>query len=99
MLSGWGSVVEPGDTIAGSLKMTARTSTSQTWLLILNDQTRDLSWSKSVSYRSSLKSAEWIAEAPYSGAILPLANYGTMTFDSGTINRRRRPISRPPMAF
>lgn len=58
----------------------------QTWKLSLTDQTTGASWSTTLSYNSSLASAEWIEEAPYSGGILPLANFGTATFNPGSAN-------------
>jgi len=49
--------------------------------------TTGMSWSTTVSYDSSLDSAEWIEEAPSSGqGILPLANYGTVTLSPVTAN-------------
>jgi hypothetical protein len=83
--------VHPGDVIVASLNVTKQSSRSQTWLLAMTNQTTGQSWSKSVSYKSSLLSAEWIAEAPFSGGILPLANFGTLTFDPGTINSGANP--------
>jgi len=56
----------------------------QTWTLTMTDQTTGSSWSTTVSYDSSLASAEWVQEAPYSGSVLPLADYGTATFDPGS---------------
>ncbi len=58
----------------------------QTWTLSLADKTTGASWSTTLRYNSSLASAEWIEEAPYSGGILPLANFGTATFDPGSAN-------------
>jgi hypothetical protein len=84
-------VVHPGDTIVASLKVTAQSGSSQTWLLQMNDQTTGKGFSKTLTYASSLLSAEWIQEAPFSGSILPLANYGTITFDPGSINSRANP--------
>jgi hypothetical protein len=66
-------------------------SKGQTWTLTMVDQTTGHSWSTTVSYNSSLDSAEWIEEAPYSGGILPLANYGTATFDPGTVGYAANP--------
>ncbi|TAN29543.1 MAG: hypothetical protein EPN30_02215 [Actinomycetota bacterium] len=61
-------------------------SKAQTWVLTLTDNTTGGSWSTTLSYASSLASAEWIEEAPYSGGVLPLADFGTATFDPGTAN-------------
>lgn len=56
----------------------------QVWTLSLTNESNGESWSTTMSYKSSLASAEWIEEAPYSGGILPLANFGTATFDPGS---------------
>ena len=64
---------------------------SQIWLLSMDDLTTGKSWSTTVTYSSSLLSAEWIEEAPSSGTVLPLANFGTMNFDAGTVNSGSSP--------
>ncbi len=63
-------------------------SGSQTWVLTLKDTTvgHAASWTTTLSYASSLASAEWIEEAPYSGGVLPLADFGTATFNPGRAN-------------
>jgi hypothetical protein len=93
-----GITISPGDTITASLQdgPSLRTpnakpgpgkSSSETWTLTLTDDTTGATWSETLSYSSSLASAEWIEEAPTSGgSILPLADYGTVTFDPGTAN-------------
>ncbi len=58
----------------------------QTWRLSLADQTTGESWTTTLNYNSSLASAEWIEEAPYSGGILPLADFQTSTFDPNSAN-------------
>ncbi len=57
-----------------------------TWQISIKDATNGQSWTKSVTYRSSLSSAEWIEEAPATGrfTILPLGSFGSVTFASGT---------------
>jgi hypothetical protein len=72
--------VKPGDQMTASLACTANcTSTTQTWSLTMKDITQGWTFSKTVSYASSLLSVEWIIEAPYDGEILPLADFGTAT--------------------
>lgn len=84
--------VNPGDTITATLKVIGANRHYQTWLLTMSNGTRwSNNWSKIINYKSSLASAEWIEEAPYSGGILPLANFGTATFDPGTINMNVSP--------
>ncbi len=59
---------------------------SDKWQINIQDATNGQSWTKSVTYRSSLSSAEWIEEAPASGrlTILPLDSFGSVTFTSAT---------------
>jgi len=74
--------VNPGDTITASLACTANCTpgATQTWALTMTS-TRGWTYSTSLNYASSLLSAEWIEEAPSSfSGVLPLANYGTATF-------------------
>jgi hypothetical protein len=76
--------VKPGDIITASLQCTAACSPSavQTWQLTMTDETAGWNWTKSVSFQSSMASAEWILEAPWdSGGELPLADYSQATFD------------------
>jgi Peptidase A4 family len=82
-----GSSVSPGDSISASV---VRSGTSYT--LKVTDSTHPAnSFSTTQSCSCANSSAEWIAEAPSSGRILPLANFGTWNLtgaavDSGTIS-------------
>ena len=94
--------IHPGDTIVASLRDGPNVKNAksgpgggkggsgggkgQSWTLSLTDTTTGYGWSDTMSYDSSLASAEWIEEAPYSGGILPLADFGTATFDLGYAN-------------
>jgi Peptidase A4 family len=76
--------VKPGDIITASLQCTAACSPGsvQTWQLTMTDATAGWSWTTSVSYQSSMASAEWILEAPwFSSGEVPLANFAQATFD------------------
>ncbi len=88
--------VNPGDTITASLKEVSGHGRRGTWLLSLDDKTTGSVWSRTVSYNSSLDSAEWIEEAPYSGIILPLADYSMANFDFGTVNGAENPALAAP---
>lgn len=84
--------VAPGDTITASLRMTGTTRKGQTWHLSMSDQSSSHSnwaFTTTLDYNSSLASAEWIVEDPSvigpGGALAPLANFGTITIDNGTI--------------
>jgi hypothetical protein len=74
--------INAGDQISVSIAQQKR----GTWQISINDATNGQSWSKSVTYRSSLSSAEWIEEAGATGrfTILPLDSFGSVTFTSGT---------------
>ncbi len=79
-----GFTMSPGDTVTASLAVVSSSRKSQTWMLTLNDVTQTETWSGTFNYKSSLASSEWVEEAPYSGGVLPLANFGTAIFDPGT---------------
>jgi hypothetical protein len=78
--------VEPGDQMTASLACIAncKSGAIQLWTLTMQDLTPPREWkfSKNVFYWSSLLSAEWIVEAPYSGGILPMADFGTATLSA-----------------
>ncbi len=70
--------VNAGDAVSVSI---ARQSDG-TWQIIIRDATNNQSWENSVTYQSSLSSAEWIEEAPGAGrrTLLPLDAFGSVTF-------------------
>lgn len=78
-----GLTVKPGDIVTASLQCTAQCSPSQTqtWQLTLSDDTTGAAWTQSFQYQSSMASAEWITEPPYSNGFLPLADYDQATYD------------------
>jgi hypothetical protein len=68
--------ISAGDTIYASVSFA-----SSTFTVFLKDVTTGKSFSTTGSVTSAQRtSAEWIAEAPSSGRILPLANFGTVHF-------------------
>jgi hypothetical protein len=78
--------VSPGDRFSGSV-----TSPSPgTFNLVLTDNTKH--WTKSVTSspaNAERSSAEVIAEAPsctFNGCVLPLTNFGTVSFRSATVD-------------
>jgi len=85
--------IEQGDTITASITKTA----DNTWLITLDDSdTLGVDFTTTVTYVSSQLSAEWIEEAPSLGRkILPLANFGTVTFTDcqATIGGTAGPIN------
>ena len=63
----------------------------QNWTLSTTDETQKRTWSKQLSYGSSLLSAEWVEGAPYSGGILPLADFGTAQFPGSNLANSTSP--------
>ena len=76
--------VAPGDRLSSSVTTDGRGS----FTLTLTDSTRG--WTQTTTARlksARLASAEIIAEAPSSsGGVLPLADFGSVAFDSATVN-------------
>jgi hypothetical protein len=75
--------IHSGDVIFAEVKTITPTSTNghKNFALTLKDVTTGVSFTKTGKVTGAMRnSAEWIAEAPYSGGILPLANFGTMDF-------------------
>jgi len=74
--------INAGDQISVSITQ----QKTDTWQISINNVTNGQSWTKSATYSSSLSSAEWIEEAPATerSTILPLDNFGALTFTSGT---------------
>jgi hypothetical protein len=79
-----GGTVRPGDKLSASVT----TNGSGSFTLKLTDSTRG--WTNTTTARlksAKLASAEVIAEAPSSnGGVLPLANFGTVSFTGATAN-------------
>jgi hypothetical protein len=78
----YSDTVRPGDTIVERVTFTG----SNTYQLYLADTTRGWSHTTNKTGSYSRSSAEVIAEAPYSGGVLPLANFGTVNFSGSTVN-------------
>ncbi|HEY7420561.1 MAG TPA: G1 family glutamic endopeptidase [Gaiellaceae bacterium] len=78
------NTVKPGDHLSASVT----TNGSGSFTLTISDSTRG--WSRTVTARlksAKLASAEVIAEAPSSNSgVLPLANFGTVSFTGATAN-------------
>jgi hypothetical protein len=75
--------IHPGDTV--SAKVT--TGGNGTFTLTIKDTTSGGSFTTTQRLkRARLGSAEVIAEAPSSGGVLPLANFGTVGFSAATVN-------------
>ena len=74
--------VKPGDVITETVSYA-----SNSYTLTLKNTTEG--WTKTTTKKESglsRSSAEVVAEAPYSGGVLPLDNFGTVNFSSSTVN-------------
>jgi hypothetical protein len=79
----YSETVRPGDVITETVSF----SGSDTYTMTIKDATED--WTKTTKKNSSgdaRSSAEVIAEAPYSGGVLPLADFGTVNFSGSTVD-------------
>ncbi|HLI50427.1 MAG TPA: G1 family glutamic endopeptidase, partial [Thermomicrobiaceae bacterium] len=85
--------VQAGDQISVSIHQQA----SGKWQIVIKDETSSQTYQTSVSYTSTLSSAEWIEEAPAVGQnlVLPLDNFGSVTFSGASTveNGKTRTIS------
>ncbi len=78
--------VYPGDSITASVTYSKKNGN---FTLYIANKTRGTSHTVVQSLKSAtMTSAEWVVEAPYSNFILPLANFGTVSFTNcqATIN-------------
>lgn len=82
--------INPGDTINAEVKYVG----GKKYQLTLTDTTTG-TFTTTQSANAQRQSAEWIMEAPSSGGILPLANFGTIPFSnaSATLNGHSGTIS------
>lgn len=79
----FGSTVSPGDTISASVTFNGKSS----YTLTLADESKG--WSTSTTKKlakAARSSAEVIIEAPSSGGILPLADFGTVSFANALVD-------------
>lgn len=75
--------VRPGDAMTVTIKKGA----GKKWTIIVNDATSGKTFRKHLSYASSLRSAEWIHEAPtVGGTQATLASTTPAVFDPGFVN-------------
>jgi peptidase A4-like protein len=80
--------INPGDSITATLQCTNCSSKTQSWTLTMvnNSDLTQKPWTATFSYASSKLSAVWIEEAPYSGGVLPLADFGTVAIEPNSVN-------------
>ncbi|MCL4560134.1 MAG: G1 family endopeptidase [Chloroflexi bacterium] len=74
--------VNPGDVISVSVTL----QSGNTWEIVIQDITAAETYKQTVTYQSSLSSADWIEESPVAGRrlLLPLDNFGTVTFSNAS---------------
>jgi hypothetical protein len=75
------TTVKPGDVLHASVTESGGTYTTK-----LNDATQHWTASARRTLAAARSSAEVIAEAPSSGTVLPLANFGTVNFTGARAN-------------
>lgn len=84
--------VSPGDHISAEVTYVGK----GLFQLTINDESKGWTFTTTQKSPSAKRSsAEWIAEAPWSGGVLPLANFGTVTFTDAqaTVNGHTGTIS------
>lgn len=88
--------VQPGDVMTGEVQYTGNGN----FVLTLSSN-RGAFKTTQKSNKAVRSSAEWIVEAPWSGGVLPLANFGTLPFSSSnaTIKGIQGPINMSGFAF
>lgn len=86
--------IRPGDVISAEVNYSSSRKSSG-FTLTLKDVTTGKSFSTLMKSNAKRSSAEWVVEAPWSGGVLPLANFGTVPFSSAsaTINGHTGGIS------
>ena len=78
--------VSPGDSITATLLEIAPASGNmpEQWSVAIRDNTTGQSYQTTLSYNSSLSSAEWIEEMPSDGQnFVPLDNFSSVSFTNG----------------
>lgn len=95
-----GFPVHPGDLISASVAYQG----NNVFVLSLVNSTRRVSTTVPTNYTTApapvqRNSAEWIVEAPFSGAILPLDHFTPITFTNCTVNGLRGGISNGRLAY
>lgn len=75
--------IYPGDSVTTTITLLDFEESS--WLIKIEDHTRSTAFQRTVTYNSTMKSAEWIVERPtVNGKISTLADFGTATLTNCT---------------
>ena len=83
--------VHAGDSVTVSITE----DSTDSWTIAFSNNTTGQTYNQSVQYTSSHSSAEWVEEAPSGGrgGILPLDNFGTVQFSSGSAIKDGQTVS------
>ncbi len=83
--------IHPGDSVSVSIAE----QTPNDWLISFTNNTTGQAYQQNVAYASTHSSAEWVEEAPSSGrgAILPLDDFGTVSFTNGSATKDGQSLS------
>jgi hypothetical protein len=82
--------VKPGDSVTVAISEQA---TNQ-WLINFTDNSTGQNYQTTVTYDSSMSSAEWIEEAPSDGVtVLPLDSFGSVQFSAGSATQNGSSVS------
>ena len=76
-----GFPIEPGDTFSAAVNFAG----GELFVLSITNLTKRVSYTVPIKYtkmKASRESAEWIVEAPFAGGVLPLADFGTVSFSN-----------------
>ncbi|VVB88737.1 Peptidase A4 family protein [uncultured archaeon] len=87
--------VNPGDSITASITQ----QQNNQWSILLRDNTNGQSFQKTVTYSSSLSSAEWIEEMLSAGrgrGFIPLDNFGIVQFSNASTIKNGNTINIAP---
>ena len=95
-----GFPIEPGDTFSASVNYAG----GELFVLSITNLTKGVSYTVPPKYtkmKASRESAEWIVEAPSGGGVLPLADFGTVSFSncSAKVNGVTGAINNPAWQY
>ena len=95
-----GFPIEPGDTFSAAVNYAG----GELFILSITNVTKGVAYTVPTRYtkmKALRESAEWIVEAPYQGGVLPLADFGTVSFSncSATVNGVTGAINNPAWQY
>jgi hypothetical protein len=95
-----GFPIEPGDTFSASVNYAG----GNLFILSITNLTKGVAYTVPPKYtkmNASRESAEWIVEPPFAGGVLPLADFGTVSFSScsATVNGVTGAIDNPAWQY